>query len=288
MNSNQMRLPDALGIGFRRCASSWLHACLSEHPLIGKPPGGVHYFSDHLNKGDNWYIQQFRQFSEKRTVIDFSVSYAYPENIDQLIEHMPRILPGAKLFAIVRNPVERAFSDYRRSMFKEDFPPGTTFEEALAESPALLQRGRYGYILEKLLTSIPEIRFQVLFYDDVVSCPDKLWQVICKFLGVSSSFIPGNLKISRGHLAQPRYPRIHSLLRTVNSKITAASNRLGLSRHLHSLKRTRLWHDLVALSIRHREKDIQEATRKWLVDYYTEDILFLQQLTKRDLSGWLE
>ena len=282
-----MRLADVIGIGFRRCSSSWLHHCLNEHPSVGKTPGGIHYFSDHLDKGTDWYIRQFSKFADKKVVLDFSVSYAYPENLEQFIEHMPSLLPQAKIFAIARDPVERAFSDYRRSIFKQELSHSTTFEQALTELPALLERGRYGNILRTILSVIPENRTKIFFYDDVKSHPDQFWQDVCEFLDISSEFIPSCLYTPRGHLAQPKHPKLHSLLRTANRGLTTVAQSVGLGQPLRSLKGTKLWRKSVAMSIKQEEK-IQPATRKKLVDYYAKDIRFLANLTGRDLSGWFK
>jgi hypothetical protein len=282
-----MRKPDVIGIGFRRCASSWLHRCLNEHPSVGKTSGGIHYFSDHLDKGDDWYLQQFSAYADRKVVLDFSISYAYPENVQKFVEHMPRLLPKAKVFAIVRNPVERVFSDYRRSVFMEEFSPDTTFERALEESPILLERGRYRCILQTVLSAIPKDEIKIFFYDDIESCPERFWDEFCRFLDISSEFIPSCLYTPSGHLAAPRNPELHSFLRKVNRGVTSIVQSVGLDQFWRSLKGTSAFRKLVTTSIV-EEGGIQLATWRELVTYYAEDITFLTRLTGRDLSGWLK
>ena len=50
-----MNKPKYLGIGCRRCASSWLHSLLNSHPQISKPKNGLHYFSQDKVTSDEYY-----------------------------------------------------------------------------------------------------------------------------------------------------------------------------------------------------------------------------------------
>ena len=111
-----VRLPEVIGIGVRRCASSWLHRCLNQHPSIGKPENGLHFFSQHFGLGLEWYLEELAPYTNRDLLVEFSVSYTYPEYYNFASELMARIAPHAKLFIAVRNPIERAFSDYLRSM----------------------------------------------------------------------------------------------------------------------------------------------------------------------------
>jgi hypothetical protein len=282
-----MRLPDVIGIGFRRCATSWLHSCLNEHPDVGKTPRGIHYFSYHYDKGNDWYSGQLAAFADKKVILDFSISYTFPEHIHQFVEHMPPLLPRAKIFAVVRDPVERAFSDYRRSVFKEEFASGTTFEEALIKAPILLERGRYGTILQTLCSAVPQDSIQIFFYDDIESNPDEFWKDMCEFLGVSPKFTPGVLYTRLHHLAQPKHPRVHSFLRKINRRVTHMAQVVGLGQIFLSLKGTSSWRKLVDKSVG-EVGEIQLATRKKLMAYYADDIAFLSSFTGRDLFEWLE
>jgi hypothetical protein len=280
------RLPDAVGIGFRRCASSWLHNCLNEHPEVGKTAGGVHYFSEHLAEGDSWYLAQLAPFADRRLVVDFSVSYGYPEHIDTVVSRLPALLPRAKFFAIMRHPADRAFSDYHRSLFREELPPETTFEQALEKEPLFLTRGCYGQIMQKLATAVEPERIGYFFYDDVRTQPDRFWRELCHFLAISPDFTPSLLRTRIGHLGAPKHATLHGLIRGINRLLTSAADRVRLGRTWQSLKKSRWWRMMIGLSVKQKES-IAPATRQRLLAYYADDVRLLARLSGRNLDGWL-
>lgn len=283
--TDERRLPDAIGIGFRRCASSWLHACLSEHPAVGKSQGGIHYFSQHSEKGVDWYRKQFEPFGAKECLIDLSVSYGYPENIDTTIAQIHRVLPDVKIFALVRDPVQRAYSDYRRSMFKEEYAPGTTFEQAVDRYPELLERGRYRRILLPVLERFAPDRLQIFFFDDIERQPERFWQDVCRYLRISPAYVPTVIRAPRGHLAAPRNATTHALLRRANRAVTSMATVLRLEQALNVFRRSQSYQQLISVGMK-PEQRINSRTVDELADYFREDIAFLANLTGRDLAGW--
>lgn len=281
------RLPDVIGIGFRRCASSWLHSCLNEHHEVGKTAGGNHYFSENLERGIGWYQEQLAPHADCRVLVDFSVSYSYPENIDAVVGQLPMIQPIPKLFALMRHPVERAFSDYRRSLFREELPPGTTFEQALELEPTYLSRGCYGRILRRFCEVVDQDQIGFFFYDDVQSQPHQFWRSFCEFIGISADLSPSMLQTPAGHLATPRNALMHSFIRRANRILTTTANSVGLGANLLALKKSSVWRKAVTFSMK-QDEEIAPATRRRLLTYFEEDIALLAEMSGRDLGGWLE
>ena len=123
---------DAIGIGFRRCASSFIHKCLNHHPNVIKPERGIHYFSENYDKGFEWFVNQIpkKPYLDNAIIIESSVSYSYPNFSDISAKRIFEIFPNVKLFVGVRDPVERAFSDYLRSIRNLEIP-NISFEQAI-------------------------------------------------------------------------------------------------------------------------------------------------------------
>lgn len=280
------RLPDVIGVGFRRCASSWLHSCLNEHPEVGKTAGGIHFFSNHLERGVGWYQEKLAPFSSSQVLVDFSVSYGYPENIDAFVDQLPGLVPNVKLFAVMRHPVERAFSDYRRSLFREELPPGTTFEQAIERDPEFLNRGCYGQITRKLCQNFHKERIGFFFYDDIQTKPCAFWSSFCDFLDISSDFTPSLLRTPTGHVARPKNAIIHSFIRRTNQVLTATADAAGLDDPWSAMKRSRIWRKAVTLNTK-QDESIAPNTRQRLLSYYADDIRLMSDLSGRDLSRWL-
>ena len=123
---------------------------------------------------------------------------------------MPRIrelLPGVRLIAILRQPVERAFSAYL--MFsREGFEPARSFEEALETEridgpadgipPYFHGARRYSDLLSLYLDAFPREQVKVCVYDDLVADAPAFVRSIFEFLGVAPGFEPDT---SRRHYA---------------------------------------------------------------------------------------
>src|SRR5438105_3652241 len=113
-------LPDFLIIGGQRCGTSSLYYYLTEHPgIVSAFTKEPHFFDEHFTKGTGWYRTQFPTVLHKdyvKNVLrqDFMTGEGTPYYI--LHPHVPRraseIVPRAKLIALLRNPVDRAYSQY--------------------------------------------------------------------------------------------------------------------------------------------------------------------------------
>src|SRR5258706_11489250 len=109
--SRYRKLPDFLIIGAQRSGTSTLYQYIARHPDVrGAFRKEVHYFDMHYDRGLDWYRACFptRGFTGES-----SPSYLiHPE----VPARVAAVLPDIKLIAILRNPVERAYSAYNRNV----------------------------------------------------------------------------------------------------------------------------------------------------------------------------
>ena len=281
------REPDFIGIGFRRCASSWLHACLSDHPEIGKPPRGLHFFSreDEYRKGTAWYEAQLARYSAYPVVGEMSVSYSYPELARMVAERLQEHYPRAKLLCTVRNPILRAFSDYRRSVATGELDRRVGFGEALRVDPALVTRGFYSRILRPFRDRFAD-RLCVLVYDDLERAPLTFVQSAYRFLGVRSDYVPHMAFEARGHAARPRSQLVARTAMRVQLRVSRALRGVGLGWFLEILKKTHLRDAVFRLNAA-PGGEVCEQQWDLLADCYREDVEELGQFLRRDLTAWL-
>ena len=121
-------LPDFLVIGAQKAGTTALYAYLRWHPGITGPSWKeVSFFDRHWWRGEFWYRGQFPLRSGQRLVGEASPSYLFhplaPERVRSLV-------PEAKLIALVRDPVDRAYSHYQHEVALGREP--LSFEDALA------------------------------------------------------------------------------------------------------------------------------------------------------------
>jgi len=128
---SESRLPDFLIIGAQKCGTSTLYRLLAQHPYV-KPSAKkeVHYFDLNFEAGLDWYLSHFpssRSKDGRRVVVGESSPYYMAHSLAP--ERAARIVPQAKLIALLRNPVDRAYSHYQAAVRQGREP--LEFEEAV-------------------------------------------------------------------------------------------------------------------------------------------------------------
>jgi hypothetical protein len=196
-------LPDFLILGAQKAGTTALYAYLRWHPEITGPSfKEVSFFDRHYKRGERWY-RAHMPVRRSGIVGEASPSYLFhplaPERVAQL-------LPDARLIALLRNPVDRAFSHYQHevALGREQL----SFQEAIAREsermdgelermlarPAYfsyawwnytyLARGRYVEQLERWLAAFPPDQLLVLLTDELAEDTAGTYRRALDFLGV--------------------------------------------------------------------------------------------------------
>jgi hypothetical protein len=200
-------LPDFLIIGAQKAGTTALYAYLRRHPQITGPSWKeVSFFDRHYARGEAWYRGNFPNALRSRgdLVGEASPSYLFhplaPGRVAALV-------PGAKLIALVRNPVDRAFSQYQHEVALGREP--LSFEDALDAEEERLRgeeermladptyfsrpwwdytyraRGRYAEQFERWLASFPREHLLVVPSEDLLLEPERTHARVLAFLGAA-------------------------------------------------------------------------------------------------------
>jgi Sulfotransferase domain len=128
-------LPDFLILGTEKGGTSTLYWALCQHPLVEPATKKeVHFFDSRrwFDKGVGWYQSQFPAPPPSGNGRKAIAGEASPYYL--LHPHVPRrastTVPDAKLIALLRNPVDRAYSAYRHKVRRGQ--ETLSFEDALA------------------------------------------------------------------------------------------------------------------------------------------------------------
>jgi hypothetical protein len=104
--------PDFLIIGAQKAGTTSLYEYMVKHPAI-EPASKkeIHYFDKNFYKGRWWYRSHFPKKSRMPDKItgEASPSYLFYPGTARRIQ---KVLPGARLLVLLRNPVDRAISSY--------------------------------------------------------------------------------------------------------------------------------------------------------------------------------
>ena len=202
-------LPNLLVIGAQRCGTSSLFKYLGAHPQ-GKASirKEVRFFTEFYDKGVDWYRSHFpiALGNGPSSSICFEVTPDYlldPRAPKRVID----LLPDVRVIVLLRDPVDRAFSQYRHNRrqgtewlpFREALAreaerivPALLKLEACPEIPApkdflrysYLERGRYANQLQRWKNFVDDDRMLVLRSEDLFEDPRATFQEILSFLGL--------------------------------------------------------------------------------------------------------
>ncbi|HEX2638591.1 MAG TPA: sulfotransferase [Gemmatimonadales bacterium] len=200
-------LPSLLILGAQRSGSTSLFNYLVQHPDVLPPLGKeIHYFDLHYQRGLNWYRGRFPYAHRLRggtLTLDASPYYLLHPLAP---ERAARLLPGAKLVALLRNPVERALSHYQHEVRggRESLPFERAIEqeaerlsgeeERLRSDPtyysfnhhrySYVRRGRYLEQLRRWVEHFPRSQLLVLQSERLFADPVGVTATVHEFLGV--------------------------------------------------------------------------------------------------------
>jgi hypothetical protein len=193
-------LPTFVIIGAMRSGTTTLARALGEHPQVYMAPAKeIHYFDRHFSRGLGWYEQHFAGADGRTAVGEATPAYLFE---DVVPPRMVGTLPDARLIAILRDPVERAYSHYwlERGLGRE--PLG--FREALEAEPARMSadgaspRINQAYLgcstylpqLRRFCEHYPRQALLVLVLEDFAQDPGRTYGAVCRFLGLEEGFVP--------------------------------------------------------------------------------------------------
>src|SRR5215210_1543732 len=292
-----MTMPNFLIIGAMKSGTTALYYYFEQHPEIYMSPvKEPNFFSsqEQENAADTvtqigTYQHLFRGASGEKAIREASHSYLYEPSAAAEIR---RYVPEAKLIAILRSPIDRAYSHFLH-MVRSGTEPLDDFAQVLREEEAgihkerifqdYIGRGLYYNQLKRYFGTFPREQIRVYLYEDLTDAPVSTVQDTFRFLKVDDSFVP-DVSLRRNVSGHPRYKTLDRLLRS-QSRIKHAAKiylparlRWRLSEAFDDLK-TR---NLIA------PPPLQSEVRRQLMGVYREDILNVQELIHRDLSGWLE
>ena len=277
------RAPDFIGLGAQRSGTSWLYACLYDHPGICIPVKEAHFFSRERNwsKGIGWYESIFRGCSQDAKAGEVSTSYLPDADASQRIRaHYPSV----KLMACLRDPADRAFSNYMNDVKAGMIKGSVPFAAALRDHPEYIEQGRYFTHLRKYLDLFSPDQLLILLHEESLAEPLRFMQRIYGFIGVDPSFVPSMLQARVNVSRVPRSVGLDLLM----EKGSVALRRLGLHAVWWILKRAGLGGALRSLNT---AKDggisgLSATDRRALCELFEEEIRGVEGLMGRSLAHW--
>jgi Sulfotransferase domain len=301
-----MALPDFLVIGAPKAGSTALHAALAQHPALHMSPvkEPKFFLSDGPPpaRGGPGDAQTYREHVWRRPDYEALFEGAAPRALrgesTPLYLHdraahrrMHALVPDAKLIAVLRDPAERAHSNWTH-LWSAGLEPIGDFVRACEEEPRRIEAGwasfwhytglgRYGEQLEHLYRLFRREQVLVLRYLSMVDRPAETLDRICAFLGVEPGIISS---LPRENVTA--HPEATVRHRTVAraARIAAAAGQF-----LPGTTRTFLSSPLEHMLQRSAppRQPLTWDERELVLPHFEADIRLLEQITGEDFSLWL-
>jgi Sulfotransferase family len=301
-----MTMPNFLVIGAGKSGTTSLYHYLKQHPEIYMSPIKEPKFfalegktPDFRGPGDEVHMNRksvtdvgayralFSGVTDEKAVGEASTLYLYSPEAPARIRHH---VPHARLIAILRNPVDRAYSSFIQRVQKGD-EPLDDFAQALQQEEDRVRNnwaprwqakriGFYHEHLRRYYDAFERDQIKVFLYEDLKGDPVGVAQSAYRFLGVEDAFVP-DVSLVYNPSGIPKSRALQALLKSPNPL------RSVLKLLIPSGLRPRLTAYLENRNIV-RPPPLEAAVRGELVESYRADILKLEKLIGRDLSEWLK
>jgi hypothetical protein len=209
-------LPEFVIIGAAKAGTTSLYGWLTEHPSVAAASQKeVHFFDYNHYQGVDWYRRHFPLESEREAFANehghqFLTGEASPSYISHhwAPQRLATLLPQARLIVMLRNPVDRAYSQFQMSR-REGEEELESFAEAVAiedrrldgeraragASPhynswpigcwSYLMRSRYAEQLERWFALFPREQFHFLTLEQMAQDPQLALDGVHRFLGLA-------------------------------------------------------------------------------------------------------
>ena len=185
------KLPGFIVIGSQKSGTSSLFFGLNQHPQIYMAPAKeLNYFYHEalFAKGPGHYATYFKEAPEGTICGEASPGYICHPRTPARIR---RQLPDVKLILTIRDPVERAYSQYWDN--RRQLAEGRSFD-GLLEGPQhqvfnpdqknYFSRGLYSVYLERYLALFPRDQLLIIQFDELKKDPESVYKRCFEFIGV--------------------------------------------------------------------------------------------------------
>ena len=285
--------PEYFVVGTAKAGTTSLFKYFLDHPQVFVPPNketyffGEHCYEDSKIETIKEYQKIFRSAVSGEKCVEVSTSYLYSQ---QAACEIKEYNPDAKIMIILRNPVDRAFSNYKYKLKtgKEDC---NNFEEALSREENRISAGLpYGFHytgmglyynqVKRYFDIFDKENVLVLLFDELKSDPALFYEKINCFMGIKplTSFNTSK-KVNKSGAARSklimRVLNDDSFLKKMVKRIVPKDKQRHVSGFLKDL------------NISNKKILMKTGTKNRLKEFFHDDIMKLESCINKDLSSWL-
>jgi Sulfotransferase family len=300
--------PDFLIVGAPKAGTTAVHSALAEHPrvFVSRPkepkywlcddapppawngPGDAHSQQEWMWRSED-YFRLFEGAAPDQVRGESTPFYLWSRGAHRRIGEA---LPEVKVIAVVRDPIDRAYSNWMH-LWSDGLEPESDFETAFALQDARVAAGwapfwryrdlgLYGDQITHLRRFVDPERILVIRYREIIDQPQATVDAACRFLGIEEGHVPGIPHHNSRNFVEPGWRP------TLLGPVVRGGARLG------AYAPPRVWrkvseplvNQLSGRGDGHRPL-LTNGQRERLLPQFADDIATLASLTGRDFGDWL-
>lgn len=301
-----MLRPTFIIVGAPKSGTTALSHFLDCHPQVFiSRPKEPHFFDGHYNKGINAYLRDhFSNWRQEQAAGEATPSYLLIPYVPSRIRHH---LPDARLIAILRHPIDRAYSSWW--MFRSRGMEPLTFEDAIHENEqrlasglclderseaawrehvtalekgsrikirTYLDSGYYAQHLQRYFALFPREQIRIVLSEDLRNDPRQLMSELYSFIGIAENFEMTDYVTINAAFGAGSRPILQA------ARITGA---VRLRRLLPLPVTSWLKRQLSSLG---KRPAISPSTRAYLLEHFAPHTSALEGLLNIKLDSWKE
>jgi len=283
--------PNFFIVGAPRAGTTTLYEFLNQTKRVYmSPKKELHYFSQSLNpshltrptRDKTKYLKLFNKVTDETAIGEASTSYLYDPKASELIH---KTVPNAKIIISLRDPVERAYSNYlQRVGSGKTYSFSEAIQQALNSKDnfyngVIVQGGWYYNEVKRYLELFGKENVKILIFEEFIQNPKKTAKEVLEFLGVNEE-PPESIELLHNLPTKPRGKLATTLLqskklRKFGKLVLSGSTELIIAKQVLGKKITK--------------PEIAKKDRDFLENLYSDDAKNLQKILKKKMPWkWIE
>ncbi|WP_462252986.1 sulfotransferase domain-containing protein [Ekhidna sp.] len=285
---NTSKWPNFLVIGAQKAGTTSLYHYLKQSNSLFLPKKKEFHFFTRYSGDDKAKLEEYLEFfktcPEDKIAGEVSPSYLVSE---KAFENIATLLSEPKLIAILRHPIDRAYSNFIHAR-REGLDKNTDFEKAIEEElnsenadearfKNYIGKGFYYKHLKKYYDHFGKDNIHVILAEDLKNNASREVNSCLKFLGARQIDKLETINENKGQI--PKHPILRPFLKLYYRSFSRKYKQV-IPKSMRTLFKGALQTDFEKLDSDLRIRLTQE--------YFTEDIKKLEVLIDKDLSNWLK
>ncbi len=314
INKDILKKPDFFVVGAAKSGTTSLYYYLKQHPDIYLPPvkEPVFFASDIVEYAHKCktHIRTFNQrkyfnkkyLSEKHIIYIKKYEYYKKlyQNVDQKFvagdmsalylfskvaaENIKRFNPNAKIIILIRNPVDRAFSQFLMRLRDGEIKEKDFLKEVIIDfkkddencKAFYIEQGFYFNQIKRYLDIFGDKNVKIFLFEELITTPKKVLSEIFYFLSISNFLVDYSKIMNKSYI--PRFSSFNKILKNFKKKIQTFMT-IKTPPQLKNI--------YYKIFMEKNRPIISYYERKYLLDFFKNDIKKTANLIKKDLSHWL-